>query len=137
MRCSRSWGSAYANAESRVSMTFKPESAVPIDFKVVTVHNVGGRVYVDSAPDRGTSKRARHYRIERTVFAKACVVPNVRGMRLVVARRAIVRAGCAVGHVTRVGSRRGASRVLRQAPPPRALLPHRGRVDLIVSSPRS
>jgi beta-lactam-binding protein with PASTA domain len=69
-------------------------------------------------------------------IAEAFVVPNVRGMRLVVARRAIVRAHCAVGHVTRVGSRTGASRVLRQAPPPRSLLPRDGRVDLVVSSRR-
>jgi hypothetical protein len=135
--CSPSWGFAYENADSRISMTFKPESAVPIDFKVVTVHNVDGRSYGDSAPDRGTSTRARHYRIERAVFAEACVVPNVRGMRLGVARRAIVRARCTVGHVTRVGSRTGAGRVLRQAPPPRTLLPRRGRVDLVVSLRRS
>jgi hypothetical protein len=137
MRCSPKWGFAYENVDSRVSLMFKPERAVPIDFKVVTVHAVDGRSYGDSAPDRGTSKRARHYRIERSVFAEVCVVPNVRGMRLGVARRAIVRARCAVGHVTRVGSRTGASRVLRQAPPPRALLPRHGRVDLVASSRRS
>jgi hypothetical protein len=135
--CSPSWGFAYANADGRVSMTFKPERAVPIDFKVVAVHFVDGRSYGDSAPNPGTSKRARHYRIESALFAEACVVPNVRGMRLGAARRAIVRAHCAVGHVTRLGSRKGASRVSRQAPPPRALLPRHGRVDLVVSSRRS
>jgi PASTA domain len=134
--CSPSSGFAYENADSRVSMTFKPERAVPIDFKVVTVHVVDGRSYGDSAPNRGTSKRARHYRIERTMFAEACVAPNVRGMRLVVARRAIARARCAVGHVTRVGSRTEAGRVLRQVPPPSSLLPRGGRVDLVVSSRR-
>jgi hypothetical protein len=135
--CSPSWGFAYENADSRISMTFKPDRAVPIDFKVVTLHVVDDRSYWDSAPDLGTSKRARHYRIERTVFAETCVVPNVRGMRLGLARRAIARARCAVGNVTRFGSRTGASRVLRQAPPPGALLARHGRVDLVVSARRS
>jgi hypothetical protein len=138
MRCSPSWGFSYSNSDGRVLMTFGPEVAVPIDFKVVTVHREGDRITGgDSAPDIVASPvqpRARHWRISRSTFRTACVVPAVKGVPQ--PRRLIAHAGCAVGSVTRVQSSRAAGRVVRQAPRADALLPRCGRVDLVVAVPR-
>jgi hypothetical protein len=136
-QCARSWGFSYANADGRVTMTFRPERAVPIDFRVITVHPEDGRSDMDSAPDRGTSTRAQHWRIRRSAYDQACVVPNVRGLSLVAARRALVRERCSLGAVKRIERRTAAGRVLRQSPPARALLPLGGRVDLILGSRRN
>lgn len=137
--CSTSEGFSYSNSDGRVSMTFRPQLAVPIDFKVVTVHREGDRVTGDSAPDIVVSPRVRvrHWRLSRSTFRAACVVPPVKGVPLPRARRLIARARCAVGHLTRVRSPRAVGRVLRQAPRPGALLPRGGRVDLVVAVPRS
>ena len=68
-------------------------------------------------------------------FARVkCVVPNVRGKTLAVAKKAIVRAKCAVGSIRHARSRtvkRG--RVISQAPPPRTSLGGAARVNLVVS----
>jgi len=66
-----------------------------------------------------------------------CVVPNVRGRMLAVAKKAIARAKCAVGSIRNVRSRtvkRG--RVISQAPRPRTPLRAPARVNLVVSRGR-
>ena len=67
-----------------------------------------------------------------------CRVPNVRGKTLVVARRSIKRARCAVGKVTRKPSRRvKKGRVISQSPRAGRLLPQNGKVKLVVSRGRA
>jgi PASTA domain len=66
-----------------------------------------------------------------------CVVPNVRGKRLVAARKAITKARCRVGRVTRSWSARvAAGKVIKQRPAPRTRLAARSRVHLVVSRGR-
>jgi subtilisin family serine protease len=60
-----------------------------------------------------------------------CLVPRVVGMRLVPAKRKIRRAGCAVGSVRRVRSRR-VGRVIAQSPRPGAVRRRGFRVSLVV-----
>jgi uncharacterized delta-60 repeat protein len=67
-----------------------------------------------------------------------CRVPNVRGKTLVVARRSIKRARCAVGKVTRKPSRKvKKGRVISQSPRAGRLLPQRSKVKLVVSRGRA
>jgi uncharacterized delta-60 repeat protein len=64
-----------------------------------------------------------------------CIVPNVRGRTLRVARARIRRASCSVGRVTAEASTRVArSRIVSQSPRPGARLRVGGRVDVVVSS---
>jgi hypothetical protein len=75
-----------------------------------------------------------------SVFLNAtgrCVVPSVRGMTLLAARRTIARADCRTGRIRPAYSntvKRG--RVMSQKPRPGRVLPRRGRVNLVVSRGR-
>lgn len=63
----------------------------------------------------------------------SCVVPRAVGRPLAAAKRAITRAGCAPGRVTRVRARARSGTVVRQSPRPGAALPAGGQVALVVS----
>jgi hypothetical protein len=69
--------------------------------------------------------------------AASCAVPRVAGRTLRSARVTIASAGCSVGKVTHVRSRRRSGIVLAQTPRPGAQLAHGGRVDLVVSRGRN
>jgi subtilisin family serine protease len=64
---------------------------------------------------------------------RTCVVPALVGRRLVVARAAIVRAGCGLGRVRRARAPGRAGRVLWQYPRAGTRLALRGRVNLALS----
>jgi uncharacterized delta-60 repeat protein len=67
----------------------------------------------------------------------SCVVPNLRGKTLRAARPWLTRANCRLGKVTRAYSRTVANgRVISQRPRPRARLPERGNVNVVVSRGR-
>ena len=67
------------------------------------------------------------------VHVEACRVPRVTGRRLAEAKRAIVRAGCSVGTISRkTSSKRLAGRVLAQKPRPATVLRKGARVTLLV-----
>jgi hypothetical protein len=89
---------------------------------------VGVAVTLSAPPLGATNASAPDYR------TRLCKVPNVRGRTLPGARRTIARAGCRVGTVRRAYSRivtKG--RVISARPKPGALLPNRGKVNLVVS----
>lgn len=66
-----------------------------------------------------------------------CIVPNVRGKPLRVARSDIRRASCSVGRVTtRPSARIATGRVASQSPRPGTRLRVRGKINLVVSSGR-
>jgi beta-lactam-binding protein with PASTA domain len=66
--------------------------------------------------------------------APKCTVPRLKGKRLVQARRAIVRAGCSVGRVTRTYSRSvQKGHVVSQRPVARARRAAGVKVSLVVS----
>jgi hypothetical protein len=65
---------------------------------------------------------------------RSCVVPRVIGMRLIRARARIRRAGCSVGTIRRVRSRRPPGRVAAQTPAPGRRLSFRKPVRLAVSA---
>jgi hypothetical protein len=72
----------------------------------------------------------------RTV-RRRCVVPDVRGKRLAVARKAIVTARCRLGRVTHSFSTRiGKGKVIRQRPAPRTRRPVGTKIQLVVSRGR-
>ena len=76
--------------------------------------------------------------LNRAPPSPRCRVPNVRGKTLVVARRSIKRARCAVGKVTRKPSRKvKRGRVISQSPRAGRLLPRNGKVKLVVSRGRA
>ena len=63
-----------------------------------------------------------------------CIVPKVKGKTLTAARRAILAAHCAVGHVRRAASKKiPKGRVLAQAPAPGKHLKRGSKVNLVVS----
>lgn len=62
-----------------------------------------------------------------------CVVPRLKGLRPVAARKVLTEAGCAFGEVTRnPARRRRRGRILRQAPAPGTSLPLGAVVDVVV-----
>ena len=65
-----------------------------------------------------------------------CIVPNVVGMPLTRARRAIAAVGCRTGRVRRVASAAPRNVVVRQSPRAGARLPRLGTVGLVVSRGR-
>jgi uncharacterized delta-60 repeat protein len=66
-----------------------------------------------------------------------CVVPNVRGKTLLIARRSVTRGRCAVGRVTRKFSKRvQKGRVISQSRRPGLGLPVGSRVNLVLSKGR-
>jgi uncharacterized delta-60 repeat protein len=66
-----------------------------------------------------------------------CVVPNVRGKTLLIARRSVTRGRCAVGRVTRKFSKRAQKgRVISQSRRPGLRLPVGSRVNLVISKGR-
>jgi subtilisin family serine protease len=67
------------------------------------------------------------------VVLRACVVPALRGLRLAVAKAAVVHAGCSVGRVRRALSRLRRGRVVSQSPRAGRRLAARARVHLVVS----
>jgi Subtilase family/PASTA domain len=67
------------------------------------------------------------------IALRACLVPRVRGLRLVAARAAIARSGCSVGRVRKARSRLARGRVLTQSPSAGHRLAPHGRVNLTVS----
>jgi hypothetical protein len=69
--------------------------------------------------------------------ARACVVPNVKGKTLASAKRALARAGCRVGAIRKVYSRKvKRGRVDSQKPKARTRLHERAKVALVVSRGR-
>lgn len=64
---------------------------------------------------------------------RACLVPALRGLRLAVAKAAIVHAGCSVGRVRQAQSRLRRGRVVSQSPRAGRRLAPRARVHLVVS----
>jgi subtilisin family serine protease len=67
------------------------------------------------------------------VALRACVVPALRGLRLAVAKAAIVHAGCSVGRVRQGLSRLRRGRVVSQSPRAGRRVAPRARVRLVVS----
>jgi uncharacterized delta-60 repeat protein len=65
-----------------------------------------------------------------------CRVPNVRGKTLTAAKRRIRAAYCSVGRVRYVGSAKKKGHLIAQTPRPGVTLPHRGKVNLLVSRGR-
>jgi len=66
-----------------------------------------------------------------------CAVPRLRGLTLLTARRQLVKRGCAIGRVTRTGSRRVArGRVVGQRPAPGLRLRRGTRVAVVLSRGR-
>src|SRR5207244_702992 len=65
-----------------------------------------------------------------------CRVPNVIGKTLPRAKTAIRRAGCTVGRIRRVRSRKLAGHVIAQSPPPRKTFLGHKPVNLVVSRGR-
>ncbi|MDQ2984513.1 MAG: PASTA domain-containing protein, partial [Actinomycetota bacterium] len=64
-----------------------------------------------------------------------CVVPNVKGKTVAVARKAIVRGHCAVGRITRVPStRKMKNRVVGQSSSPGRRLAERARINLKIGT---
>jgi hypothetical protein len=70
----------------------------------------------------------------RTV--RACIVPNVGRKTLAAARRALTKAHCRTGRISRAYSRVGKGRVVSQTPRRGARLPNRARVKLVISRGR-
>jgi serine protease AprX len=65
---------------------------------------------------------------------KHCAVPNVKGMLLAKARRAVIRAHCSVGRITHAFSTHvRTGRVISQRPAPKAQRKKGARVSLVVS----
>ena len=64
--------------------------------------------------------------------AVGCVVPALKGKTLAAARRALRRAHCELGKVTKVRAERGRGRVLRQAKRAGRRLPARTRIAVVV-----
>jgi hypothetical protein len=85
----------------------------------------------DFAPEGGEQFR---YDV---VISPPCVVPNVRGRTLAASRRALTRANCKVGTVTRRASATvPEGRVIASTPRAGTRLPNRTSVNLFVSSGR-
>jgi Regulator of chromosome condensation (RCC1) repeat/PASTA domain len=69
-------------------------------------------------------------------IAPGCKVPNVVGLRLVAARRAIARRHCGTGKVRHVFGRRKKGTVISQSRRPGRILSARSKIDLVVSRGR-
>jgi uncharacterized repeat protein (TIGR01451 family) len=70
----------------------------------------------------------------QTTVRALCVVPRVVGKSLAAARRALAKAHCSTGRITRAASTKVAKgRVIAQRPAPGARRPDRAKVDLVVS----
>jgi hypothetical protein len=80
----------------------------------------------DRAPDRG----------DYTYSARSCAVPNVKGKTLAAARKAIGRAGCRVGKVTKRASKKKKGRVIAQSPRAGTTSAENAKVALVVSRGR-
>ena len=84
-----------------------------------------------------TSKQGTSYGVYSSFTTqrrpRACVVPRLRGRSLAAARAALVRGGCRLGSVRRVGSRVRRGTVVGQRSRPGARLPFGAHVDLQVS----
>ena len=73
----------------------------------------------------------------RYLASPTCTVPNVRTLRLAAAKRALVRAHCSLGRVTRAfTSTVQKGQVISQRPGPGAVRPEHAPVRLVVSSGR-
>jgi hypothetical protein len=66
-------------------------------------------------------------------FNLLCVVPDVRGKRLLAAKRTILGANCLVGTVRKISSRKTRGTVIAQTPRPRTTHPEGTKVNLTVS----
>jgi hypothetical protein len=67
-------------------------------------------------------------------FAKlVCIVPKVKGKRLKAAKRALTKAHCRAGKITRRYAKAEKGRVIRQKPGARRHRPNRTKVSLVVS----
>jgi beta-lactam-binding protein with PASTA domain len=65
---------------------------------------------------------------------KPCVVPNVKGKTLPIAKRALKAHYCSAGKITRsFSSKVKKGRVISQKPKPRSRRKHGAKVDLVVS----
>jgi Domain of unknown function DUF11/PASTA domain len=83
---------------------------------------------------RQDPSQANNSTTQQTTVQAPCVVPNVRGKLLPVAKQAIARSHCTTGKITRRYSRRvRRGRVVSQAPAPGARLPNGDPVSLVVS----
>ena len=81
----------------------------------------------DPVPDNNIARA-------QTTVRAPCIVPRVVGKTLAAARRAIARAHCSTGRITRASSARVAKgRVIAQRPAPRTRRPSLAKVDLVVS----
>ena len=91
----------------------------------------------DGKPDLATANFGAN---SVSVLANAtglCVVPNVKGKTLPAAKRTMARADCRVGRIRRGYSKSiNRGRVLSQKPGSGAVLPNRGKVNLVVSRGR-
>jgi subtilisin-like proprotein convertase family protein len=72
----------------------------------------------------------------RKTRAAGCVVPNVRGKALRLARRALRRAHCSVGRVRYARSARARGRVISQSLRPKSRRPGGTKINLVVSMGR-
>ena len=73
-------------------------------------------------------------KVSASFVLRACVVPNVVGRSLRVAKLALRKRSCSVGKVRYAASALTKGRVIAQQPAPRKRLKPRAKVDLVVSS---
>ena len=72
-----------------------------------------------------------------TGVTPVCTVPRLRGLTLVVAKRTLVKRGCALGRVTRAYSKRvRRGRALQQRPGPGLRLRRGAKVAVVLSRGR-
>lgn len=125
-RVELAWGHGTARTTRLVSST----GALPAlahRFPRVGLYTVTVRVTDNREPSTGSFV----VRVRRL-----CVVPNLKGKRLVVARRTLRARDCRVGRVTRVFSKKVRGRVISQKPKAGKVRPRGTKVKLVVSKGR-
>jgi uncharacterized delta-60 repeat protein len=92
-----------------------------------------GKIVLAGTANEGASAGSG-FALARYLGSFTCRVPDVRGTGLERAKRAIVRAHCVVGRITRAYSRKiGKGRVISQQPKSGVTRPAKARVNVVVS----
>ncbi len=92
-----------------------------------------GQYWLTSGTDPAWSPAGKKIAFSRGADPGGCIVPDVVGRSLSVARSTLRRLDCAVGHIRRVRSARPSRTVLREIPPPGVWLEGGESVYLVVS----